>query len=99
MRRSSIAVRAQAQAAGLLSNEHFTVDGTQLEAWASLKSFQQRDAAPGEPPDDPAPYTTAAWPDYGFLVSELISGRDLHRDSEHSQSAFLCARMGRGAGF
>ena len=47
------AVRAQAQAAGLLSNEHFTVDGTQLEAWASLKSFQQRDAAPGEPPDDP----------------------------------------------
>ena len=47
------AVRAQAQAAGLLSNEHFTVDGTQLEAWASLKSFQQRDAAPGEPPDEP----------------------------------------------
>ena len=47
------AVRAQARAAGLLSDEHFTVDGTQLEAWASLKSFQQRDAAPGEPPDDP----------------------------------------------
>ena len=32
------AVRAQARAAGLLSDEHFTVDGTQLEAWASLKS-------------------------------------------------------------
>ena len=47
------AVRAQARAAGLLSDEHFTVDGTQLEAWASLKSFQQRDAKPGEPPDDP----------------------------------------------
>ena len=47
------AVRAQARAAGLLSDEHFTVDGTQLEAWASLKSFQQRDAAPGAPPDDP----------------------------------------------
>ena len=47
------AVRAQARAAGLLSDEHFTVDGTQLEAWASLKSFQHRDAAPGEPPDDP----------------------------------------------
>jgi transposase len=47
------AVRAQTRTAGLLSDEHFTVDGTQLEAWASLKSFQRVDAAPGEPPDDP----------------------------------------------
>jgi len=49
------AVIAQARAAGLLSDEHFTVDGTLLEAWASLKSFQrtdrQDDAPP--PPDDP----------------------------------------------
>ena len=30
------AVQAHARAAGLLSDEHFTVDGTQLEAWASL---------------------------------------------------------------
>jgi len=47
------AVRGQAAAAGLLSDEHFTVDGTQLEAWASLKSFTRRDAGPSEPPDDP----------------------------------------------
>ncbi len=47
------AVGAQARTAGLLSDEHFTVDGTQLEAWASLKSFRRRDAAPGAPPDDP----------------------------------------------
>ena len=47
------AVRTQARTAGLLSDEHFTVDGTQLNAWASLKSFQRRDAAPGPPPDDP----------------------------------------------
>jgi len=45
-----VAVQAQARAAGLLSDEHFTVDGTQLEAWASLKRFQPRDAPP---PDDP----------------------------------------------
>ena len=44
---------AQARTAGLLSDEHFTVDGTQLEAWASLKSFQRRNATPGAPPDDP----------------------------------------------
>ena len=41
------AVAAQARTAGLLSDEHFTVDGTQLEAWASLKSFQRRNATPG----------------------------------------------------
>src|ERR1700740_1379990 len=33
---------AQAQARGLLSNEHFTVDGTLIEAWASLKSFKRK---------------------------------------------------------
>jgi transposase len=48
-------VVAQAQAARLLSSEHFTVDGTLIEAWASLKSFRPRDEAPGDrpPPDDP----------------------------------------------
>jgi transposase len=46
------AVVGQARAAGLLSDEHFTVDGTQLEAWASLKSFRARGAAPSDPPDD-----------------------------------------------
>jgi transposase len=37
---------------GLLSDEHFTVDGTLLEAWASHKSFKPKDAPP-RPPDDP----------------------------------------------
>ncbi|MBS2028340.1 MAG: IS5 family transposase [Deltaproteobacteria bacterium] len=37
----------------LLSNEHFTVDGTLIEAWASLKSFKKKDEKPGNPPDDP----------------------------------------------
>ena len=44
------AVRAQADAAHLLSDEHFTVDGTLLEAWASHKSLQRRDGPP--PPTD-----------------------------------------------
>src|SRR5678815_1257645 len=47
------AVVGQARTAGVLSDEHFTVDGTQLEAWASLKSFRARDAGPTDPPDDP----------------------------------------------
>ena len=37
---------------GLLSDEHFTVDGTLLEAWASHKSFKPKDG-PRTPPDDP----------------------------------------------
>jgi transposase len=43
----------QARAAGLISDEHFTVDGTLLDAWASLKSFQPKDKQDGPPPDDP----------------------------------------------
>src|SRR5467141_5060301 len=47
------AVVAQARTRKLLSDEHFTVDGTLVEAWASLKSFKRKDAGPSEPPDDP----------------------------------------------
>jgi IS5 family transposase len=43
----------QAQAKGLTSDEHFTVDGTLIEAWASLKSFQRKDQKNSPPPDDP----------------------------------------------
>ena len=40
------------KAEGLLSDEHFTVDGTLLEAWASHKSFQPT-GPDRTPPDDP----------------------------------------------
>jgi transposase len=43
----------QARAKGLTSDEHFTVDGTLLEAWAGAKSFQPKDKQPSPPPDDP----------------------------------------------
>ena len=46
-------VVAQARQKGLTSDEHFTVDGTLLEAWASVKSFQRKDEKPSPPPDDP----------------------------------------------
>ena len=39
-------VVAEAHGRGLLSDEHFTVDGTLIEAAASLKSFRRRDGAP-----------------------------------------------------
>src|SRR3954449_4361558 len=43
----------QAEQANLTSDEHFTVDGTLLEACASLKSFQKKGTRKHDDPDDP----------------------------------------------
>jgi len=43
------AVVDQARSRGLLSEEHFTVDGTLIEAWASHKSFLPKDGAGPQP--------------------------------------------------
>jgi len=37
----------------LLSDEHFTVDGTLIEAWAGQKSFKKKRGSQAPPPDDP----------------------------------------------
>src|SRR5512133_2800146 len=49
------AVVRQAREAKLMNDDHFTVDGTLIEAWASLKSFRPKGEKPGDrpPPDDP----------------------------------------------
>lgn len=54
------AVVGHAKRAGLMSNEHFTVDGTLIEAWASLKSFQPKDS------DKEPPATGGSNPDVDF---------------------------------
>jgi len=41
-------VVGRAQRAGLMSSEHFSVDGTLIEAWASLKSFRPKDEDDGD---------------------------------------------------
>ena len=43
-------IRDLAKDKDLISNEHFSVDGTLLEAWASMKSFKPKDS--DDPPDD-----------------------------------------------
>jgi hypothetical protein len=68
------AILAHREVAPLLSDEHFSVDGTLVKAWASMKSFQSKtgesppddDSGPGDPPsahlhipsDQPEPETT-----------------------------------------
>ena len=45
------ALLADPQVKPLLSDDHFSVDGTLIEAWASMKSFRPKDGS-GEPPAD-----------------------------------------------
>lgn len=71
-RKVMAAILAHREVAPLLSDEHFSVDGTLVKAWASMKSFQPKadaappdDEAPGDPPSanatlEPAPSETTA---------------------------------------
>jgi transposase len=47
------AIVEQARNAKLMSADHFTVDGTLIESWASLKSFKKKGDDDKTPPDDP----------------------------------------------
>jgi hypothetical protein len=71
-RKVMAAILAHREVAPLLSDEHFSVDGTLVKAWASMKSFQPKaeatppdDEGPGDPPApdtplEPAPSETPA---------------------------------------
>lgn len=64
-RKVMAAILAHPEVKPLLSDEHFSVDGTLVKAWASMKSFQPKDSAPppdddpGGPPPSPAQETPA----------------------------------------
>jgi len=63
-RKVMAAILAHREVVPLLSDEHFSVDGTLVKAWASMKSFQPKpDVAPPDdegPGDPPSPDTNAA---------------------------------------
>ena len=80
------AVVDQARAQGLLSDEHFTVDGTLIEAWASHKSFQRKDADPDTPPNLPG---NSSVDFHGERRSN-----DTHQSTTDPQA--LLARKGKG---
>ncbi len=77
------AVLAHARQAGLLSDEHFTVDGTLIEAWASLKSFKSKPAAEGAPqsplPDDDLDPGNPSVDFHGERRGEMQIGPDMRR--------------------
>jgi transposase len=92
-------VLRQAEVRGLLSHEHFTVDGTLLEAWASQKSFQPKPPAPPaeEPPTDGAAPPPAAG---GSARNPSVSFRGQRRSNATHQSTTdpdaRLARKGNG---
>ncbi len=54
-------VVAYCRGLNLLSDEHFSVDGTLIEANASLKSFKKKDRDGDPPPSPPMTRATPAW--------------------------------------
>ena len=52
-RKVMAAILAHPEVRPLLSDEHFSVDGTLVKAWASMKSFQPKESAPPDRDDDP----------------------------------------------
>src|SRR3954471_667341 len=79
------AVLAQPKVKALLSDEHFSVDGTLIQAWASMKSFRPKDGS-GEPP---APGRNGARDFHGEQLTN-----DTHASTTDPEARLL--RKGRG---
>lgn len=82
-RKVMAAILAHREVVPLLSDDHFSVDGTLIKAWASMKSFQARpetgtaeDDDPGDPPASSAPATP---PDQASPETPPMTRSD-HRD-------------------
>ena len=75
------AVLAEARGANLLSSEHFTIDGTLIQAWAGQKSFQRDPTKPGSDNDDPPAPRRPAVPKHRrkYLAAD-DERRDEHRN-------------------
>ncbi len=73
----------------LLSQDHFSVDGTLIQAWASMKSFRPKDGTPPDPPEPPAGGRNAEVDFHGQRLSN-----DTHRSTTDPEARLY--RKGRG---
>ncbi len=82
-----------ADAKGLLSKEHFSVDGTLIQAWASHKSFRRKDGDNDQTPSGPGRNAQADWKGKPRTNDTHESTTDpdarLYRKS-HSTASVLC---------
>ncbi|SNX75357.1 transposase, partial [Cereibacter ovatus] len=89
-RKVMAAILAHREVAPLLSDDHFSVDGTLVKAWASMKSFQPK--ADDTPPDDdpgspPGPDTAIEEPDQPTEPEAAPMHRD-HRQNRNAEVDF-----------
>jgi transposase len=87
------AVLNEARAADLLSDEHFTVDGTLLESWASLKSFRPKPEG-DDPPDKPDASSSSSGRD--ALVDFRGQKRSNQTHASTTDHEARLARKGKG---
>jgi len=77
----------------LLSKEHFSVDGTLIQAWASQKSFRPKDVPDDQTPTDSGRNTQACWKGQSRSNDTHASRTDpdarLYRKSSNT-AAILC---------
>jgi transposase len=82
-----------AEARGLVSKEHFSVDGTLIQAWASQKSFKPKDGSDDQRPGGPGRNSQADWKgrprSNDTHESTTDSDARLYRKS-HNAAAILC---------
>jgi transposase len=83
------AVKGLAEQAVLMSKEHFTVDGTLIEAWASMKSFRPKE---DQDQDQNPPESGGRNPDVDFKGQKRKN--DTHQSTTDPQSRLL--RKGKG---
>lgn len=84
------AVVEQARGAGLVSAEHFSVDGTLIEAWASMKSFRAKDGSDAEPADVKGGRGRNAWTNFRGKTRK----NDTHASTTDPEARLI--RKGRG---
>lgn len=82
-------VLAQARSKNLISDEHFTVDGTLIEAWAGQKSFKRKD----EPPEPPS--GSSGNPDVNFHGEKRKN--DTHQSTTDPECRMFRKSVGTGA--
>lgn len=79
------AVVEMARQKGLLSSEHFTVDGTMIEAWASHKSFRRKDGG-GDPGPDGGRYFQGEKRSNETHASTTDADARLYRKTHHGEA-------------
>jgi hypothetical protein len=83
-RKVMAAILAHREVAPLLSDDHFSVDGTLIKAWASMKSFQPK--AETAPPDDDGPTRVMTQVGSCPICDRPVSRRMSRRNRDIQQS-------------